>query len=134
MKAIRNCAAATVLLSALVLAAGYGVKPGRYLGKWEGGSSGGKLEMNVTGSDGQATSADVVFTYEDRRVPTMLRRFAVAGQAIEIVYDFDLGGATLQSTLKGELRENKLTGTYRTTAGAAGEQVDQGTWEATRED
>jgi hypothetical protein len=134
MMLLRLSAAALLLLIAVASAADYGVKPGRYLGKWEGGSSAGKIEISIAGNDGQPTSADVVFTYQDARVPTKLRRFVVTGQAIEIVYDFDLDGTTLQSSLKGDLKERKLTGSYRTTVSGGSEQVDQGTWEATRED
>jgi hypothetical protein len=133
MSTIRRASAALVLAAAVLLAA-YGVKPGKYLGKWEGSSSGGKLELTITGNDGQPTSADVVFTYQDQRVPTKLRKFTVTGQAVEIVYDFELGGSTLQSALKGDLKEDKLTGTYRTSVSGGSDQVDQGTWEAKRQD
>jgi hypothetical protein len=134
MCTIRQVAVSLVLVAAVVVAAAYGVKPGRYVGKWEGSSSGGTLEMTITGNDGQPTSADIVFTFQDRRVPTKLRRFVVTGQAIEIVYDFEIGSDTLQSSLKGELKDDKLTGTYKTSVSGGSDQVDQGTWEAKRDD
>jgi hypothetical protein len=121
------------LIAGLVFADGYGVKPGRYLGKWEGGSASGKLELTVTGTEGQPVSAEVVFTYQDQRVPTQLRVFKAAGAAIEIVYDYELGGTTLRSSLKGEVRDKKITGTYVATVANTGDGVDRGTWEAERQ-
>jgi hypothetical protein len=121
------------LVAGLVYAAGYGLKPGRYLGKYEGSSSSGKVEMTVTGNDEQPRSVDVVFTYNDQRVPTKLREFKAAGAAVEIVYDYDLGGTTLRSAVKGEVKDKKVTGTYVATVANTGDAVDQGTWQAERE-
>jgi hypothetical protein len=122
-----------LLLAGLVFAAGYGLKPGRYMGKWEGSSASGKVEITITGTEGQPTSAEVVFTYEDQRVPTKLREFKAAGAAVEIVYDYDLGGTTLRSALKGEVKDKKVAGTYVATVATTGDSVDRGTWEAERE-
>jgi hypothetical protein len=129
----RRVAVALLLLAGFAFAAGYGLKPGRYLGKWEGSSASGKVEITITGTDGQPTSADVVFTYQDQRVPTKLREFKAAGAAVEIVYDYDLGGTTLRSALKGEVSDKKVSGTYVASVANTGDSVDRGTWQAERE-
>lgn len=129
----RRSAVLTFLAVGFMFADGYGLKPGRYLGKWEGSSASGKVEITITGTDGQPVSADVVFTYQDQRVPTKLREFKTAGAAVQIVYDYDLGGTTLRSALKGEVKDKKVAGTYVATVANTGDSVDQGNWEASRE-
>jgi hypothetical protein len=53
------------------------------------------------------------------------------GSKIEAQYDFDLSGNRLQSTIRGERKENTLPGTYQTKPLAGGAQVDEGDWKAT---
>ncbi|HET8548174.1 MAG TPA: hypothetical protein VFL57_09230 [Bryobacteraceae bacterium] len=129
----RRFFAVLALVAGVVFAAGYGVKPGRYLGSWQGSSAGGKLDITITGTEGQPLSAEVVFTYQDQRVTTKLREFKTAGAAIEIVYDYELGGSLLRSALKGEVKDKKIAGTYAATVANTGDSVDQGTWEVSRE-
>ena len=129
----RRSAVLTLLAAGYAFAAGYGLKPGRYLGKWEGSSASGKVEITITGTVDQPVSADVVFTYQDQRVPTKLLEFRTAGAAVEIVYEYDLGGTTLRSALKGEVKDKRLAGTYVATVANTGDSVDRGSWEASRE-
>jgi hypothetical protein len=122
-----------LLAAAAVAGAGYGLKPGKYLGKWEGSSASGKVELTILGNGEQPASAEVVFTYQGQRIATKLREFKTAGAAVEIVYDYDLGEATLRSSLKGEVKDKKVAGTYVATVANTGDAVDQGTWEVSRD-
>jgi hypothetical protein len=47
------------------------------------------------------------------------------------VYEFDLQGTVLESTITGELNAGALAGDYHTKVVADGSAVDEGTWKAT---
>jgi hypothetical protein len=62
-------------------------------------------------------------------VPGKITSLKVDGAKVEVVYDFDLQGAKLQSAIQGTLTGKTLGGTYKTSADGAA--VDEGTWKTT---
>jgi hypothetical protein len=67
-------------------------------------------------------------------VKTQVVSATLDGDKIEAAYEFTLGDNKLRSAIAGRLNGSRLEGTYKTTAVAAGAQVDEGTWKATRKD
>ncbi|HMD49956.1 MAG TPA: hypothetical protein VKG79_12685 [Bryobacteraceae bacterium] len=57
----------------------------------------------------------------------------VDGAKVRVVYQFEFQGATLESTAIAELKGSKFEGTYQTKTVGDGSQVDQGQWNATRQ-
>jgi hypothetical protein len=118
-------AAAIVLFSALVWAQDK-IAPGTYKGTWNGATANGDFHLTVR-PDGK--SADVGFSMGGEEVACKVVSVKIEGAAIEIVYQFDLQGNSLQSAIKGSLKGKSLEGTYRTTAGDS--PVDEGAWKTT---
>jgi hypothetical protein len=73
----------------------------------------------------------VSFTVSDQDVKTKITSLKVDGAKLEIVYEFDLQGTVLQSTINGELDGQTLKGKYQTKVVADGSAADEGEWKAT---
>ena len=124
---IRACAclAAAAMLLAADLA-------GTYKGSYSGSAGAGgafQITLRQSGSDWKA---DVSFDLGGE-VQAKVTSVQVDGPKLKTVYQFDFQGATLESTATGELKGDKLDGTYQTRSIPDGTAVDQGTWNATRQ-
>ena len=123
---------AGVLFAAALLAQEGAIAPGHWAGDYSGQNGGGRINVRLAGEGDKVSSAVVTFTWQGEEVKTDIREFKLAGQNLEITYDFNLAGARLRSAIKGTRTEkDKLKGTYRTTVVDEGSEVDNGTWEAT---
>jgi hypothetical protein len=78
-----------------------------------------------------AWKSEVVFAFGSEDIKTKITSVTVDGSRVKIVYEFDLDGNGLESTLTGELKGTTLAGSYHTKATADGSAVDEGTWKAT---
>lgn len=122
------------LLPALLLASlalsGEPISAGKYTGKWQGESgAAGEFQLIISGAAG-SWKADVSFTMADQNVPCKVTALTVEGSKVHVVYNFELLGNKLESTIDGDRAGAKLSGQYRTRNLADGSPVDQGTWEA----
>lgn len=122
MKTIALCLAATVCLLAADMA-------GSYKGSWSGGAN-GDFRITLTPADNGEYKADIVFTMGTDEVKTKVKSVKVEGSKLDVVYDFDLQGNALESTVTGQLTGKTLEGTYKTKAVGDGSPVDEGTWKA----
>lgn len=103
---------------------------GTYKGSWSGAASGDfHLTLTPAGDDWKA---EVSFTMgSSDEVKTKIVSIKVDGNKLNLVYQYDLQGAQLQSAITGELKDKKFEGTYKATTVADGSDVDEGTWTAT---
>jgi hypothetical protein len=72
-----------------------------------------------------------VFTFSGADIKTKVTSVTVDGSKVKVVYEFDLDGNGLESTITGELKGTTLAGEYHTKAAADGSAVDEGTWKGT---
>lgn len=100
---------------------------GTYIGTWSGAAS-GDFRLVLSQGDGNVWKADVVFTLGTDEVKTKVTSVKVDGNKINVVYQYDLQGTTLQSNVTGELNGKTIAGTYKATSVADGSEVDEGTW------
>lgn len=122
-------AIAAMAIGAVELAGEDKLAAGTYKGTYNGGAGGGDFHLTLKPGAGGAFTAEVGFTIMGEEVPGKITSLKVDGAKIEMVYDFDLQGAKLQSAAKGTLTGKTLEGTYTTSAD--GSAVDQGTWKTT---
>ena len=121
----------TFLLSVVVmLGAGESAIKGHYAGAWSGTSgASGAFELSVAIA-ADKPKCEISFTYGGEKVKTTVTLCKTSASNIEAQYDFDVDGNRLQSTIRGELKDNALTGKYQTKALADGSAVDEGDWKA----
>jgi hypothetical protein len=106
---------------------------GTYKGSWTGGAgANGDFRVVLTPGESDAWKADVTFTFNGDEVKTKIVSVKAEGSKIEIVYDFDLGGNAIRSTVTGTVKGASLEGTYVSKAVADGSPVDEGTFKAAR--
>lgn len=74
-------------------------------------------------------TSKVSFGYQGGEVPCKITVLKNDGEAFEIGYEYDLGGAKLASALKGKFENGKLAGSYRARVVDSGDPVDGGTFE-----
>jgi hypothetical protein len=117
-------ALAFVLFAASVV----GVYKGTYSGS--AGAS-GDISVTLKQADDGAWKSEVTFSFGGQDIKTKVTSVTVDGSKVKIVYEFDLDGNGLESTITGELKETTLAGGYHTKATADGSAVDEGTWTAT---
>ena len=120
---------AILLLALGILSAQDTIGPGAYKGTWAGASSGGDFHLTLKADNKGVLSGDVGFTIDGNEVPSKIVSLKVDGSSLAMVYEFDLQGNKLQSSVQGKLKGKSLEGTYKTTAGDS--PVDEGTWKAT---
>ena len=117
-----------LVAAASLLAAGLA---GTYKGTFAGSSgSSGDISVTLTQSGSGEWKSEVSFTLGGETVKTKVTSLKVDGAKFKVVYEFDLQGTVLESTVAGELKESTLAGDYHTKAVADGSAVDEGTWTA----
>ncbi len=121
----------SILLVLFSLAASAADLAGTYKGSWTGGAANGDISMSFTKGDDGGWKSDVSFTISGQDVKCKVKSVKVDGAKVEVVYDFSLGDATLESTATGELKGKTLEGAYKTKSVDDGSGVDEGTWKAT---
>jgi hypothetical protein len=103
---------------------------GTYKGSYSGGAS-GDISVTLKQADDGAWKSEVTFTYDGQDIKTKVTSVSVEGAKVKIVYDFDLDGNGLESTITGELKGTTLAGEYHTKSTGDGSAVDEGTWKST---
>src|SRR6266478_8720987 len=119
------CLVASFILFAAGLA-------GTYKGTYSGSAgASGDFVVSLTQTEGGDWKSEVTFTLGGQDVKTKITSLKVDGAKLTIVYEFDLQGTALESTITGELSGGTLAGGYHTKVVADGSAVDEGTWKAT---
>ena len=104
---------------------------GTYKGTYSGSSgASGDFVVSLTQADNGEWKSEVTFTLGGQDVKTKITSLKVDGAKVKIVYEFDLQGTVLESTVTGELNEGTLGGDYHTKVVADGSAVDEGSWKA----
>jgi hypothetical protein len=105
---------------------------GTYKGTYSGSSgASGDFVVSLTQAESGDWKSEVTFTLGGQDVKTKITSLKVDGSKVTIVYEFDLQGTALESTITGELNAGGLGGDYHTKVVADGSAVDEGTWKAT---
>src|SRR5579864_4077520 len=105
---------------------------GTYKGTYSGSAgASGDFVVSLTQAENGEWKSEVTFTLGGADVKTKVTSLKVDGSKVTIVYEFDLQGTALESTVAGELSGGTLAGEYHTKAVADGSAVDEGTWKAT---
>ncbi len=103
---------------------------GEFSGEWTGeNGSSGALKLTFKPGKDAAWEMDATFTFEGSAIPTVTKSVVVDGNKLEAVFAWDVQGASASSKLTGELKDDRLEGTYdsTTTDGAA-----KGKWKVIR--
>jgi hypothetical protein len=125
MRTFMLCLVASFLLFAAGLA-------GTYKGTYSGSAgASGDFVVSLTQAENGEWKSEVTFTLGGQDVKTKITSLKVDGSKVTIVYEFDLQGTALESTITGELNSGALGGDYHTKVVADGSAVDEGTWKAT---
>jgi hypothetical protein len=125
MRLLSLCFALAVVLFAAGIA-------GTYKGSYSGSAgASGDIRVSLKQADDGAWKSEVTFAFGSEDIKTKVTSVTVDGSKVKIVYEFDLDGNGLESTLTGELNGTTLAGSYHTKATADGSAVDEGTWKAT---
>ena len=105
---------------------------GTYKGTYSGSAgASGDFVVSLTQAENGEWKSEVTFTLGGQDVKTKITSLKVDGTKVTIVYEFDLQGTALESTITGELNAGALAGDYHTKVVADGSAVDEGTWKAT---
>jgi hypothetical protein len=105
---------------------------GTYKGTYSGSAgASGDFVVSLTQAGNGDWKSEVTFTLGGADVKTKITSLTVDGAKVKIVYEFDLQGTALESTVAGELSGATLAGDYHTKVVADGSAVDEGTWKAT---
>jgi hypothetical protein len=105
---------------------------GVYKGTYSGSAgANGDISVTLKQADDGAWKSEVTFSFGGQDIKTKVTSVTVDGSKVKIVYEFDLDGNGLESTITGELKETTLAGVYHTKATADGSAVDEGTWTGT---
>lgn len=105
---------------------------GTYKGSYSGSAgASGDIRITLKQADNGEWKSEVTFNLNGEDVKTKVTSLKVDGSKVKIVYEFDLDGNGLESTLTGELNGTTLAGDYHTKALADGSAVDEGTWKGT---
>ncbi len=118
-----------LLASFFLFAAG---PSGTYKGTYSGSAgASGDFVVSLTQAESGEWKSEVTFTLGGADIKTKITSVKVDGAKVKIVYEFDLQGTVLESTVTGELNGGTLAGDYHTKATADGSAVDEGNWKAT---
>jgi hypothetical protein len=105
---------------------------GTYKGVYSGSSGAtGDILVTLTQADNGDWKSVVTFTLNGQDLKTKITSVKVDGVKVKIVYEFDLDGTGLESTITGELSGTTITGDYHTKTTSDGSAVDEGTWKGT---
>ena len=120
-----------LFLAATLILFGQGLA-GTYKGSYSGSSgASGDFVVSLTQAENGEWKSEVTFTLGGQDVKTKITSLKVDGSKLRIVYEFDLQGTVLESTITGELNAGTLAGDYHTKVVADGSAVDEGSWKAT---
>ncbi len=111
-------------LALVLIAAGLA---GTYKGSYSGSAS-GDISVTLKQADDGAWKSEVTFSFGGQDIKTKITSVKVDGSKVKIVYEFDLDGNGLESTITGELNRTTLAGDYHTRTTTDGSAVDEGTW------
>jgi hypothetical protein len=104
---------------------------GTYKGTYSGSSgASGDFVVSLSQVGNGEWKSEVTFTLGGQDVKTKITSLTVDGSKVKIVYEFDLEGTVLESTVTGERSGSTLAGDYHTKVVADGSAVDEGTWKA----
>jgi hypothetical protein len=103
---------------------------GLFKGDWSSNNSGasGAIQLTVKSGPDAVRTSEAKFTLSGAEVKTKIRTLHIAGNDIEMSYEFANENEQLVSKLKGKLEGEKLFGTYQTTVSGGDEKVDEGTF------
>ena len=105
---------------------------GTYKGSYSGSAgASGDIQVTLKQAEDGAWKSEVTFTFGGQDIKTKTTSVSVNGSKVKVVYEFDLDGNGLESTITGELKGTTLAGEYHTKAAADGSAVDEGTWKGT---
>jgi len=107
---------------------------GRFAGEWKSASSenGEAIQFVLDPQTGGAWKCDLTFSLNNSEVKTVMREVKLLDGKIELAYDFDVQGTTLRSRVTGQWDGMAFRGKYETTVGDGSQQVDSGSWSASR--
>ena len=131
-----NCTMRTVLLGMLfLLVVAFAVDTdlaGGFAGEWKSASSGngGAIRFTLENAGG-AWKSTVAFGLDGAEVQCAMRSVKLQDGKVELVYDFEVQGIALRSTVKGDWNGTEFRGGYETTT-PDGSGVDSGSWSAKR--
>jgi hypothetical protein len=103
---------------------------GEFAGEWRAENDvNGALKLTFKQGKDAVWTLEASFTFEGANVPTKTKTLRVEGGKIETVFAWEIQGTAASSKLIGELKGDRLEGTYEstTTEGAA-----KGKWHVTR--
>ena len=106
-------------------------EPSKYTGTWASSNSdsNGKITMSLGTSPDDSTVTFTISTYE---VKTKVKSLKVDGDTVMVAYEFDLQDTRLLSTVTAKRNGDKLDGRYVTTVVGGSDQVDSGTFQASK--
>lgn len=103
---------------------------GEFIGEWRGqDQSTGALRLKLTAGKDGGWAGSVVFTYGTVDIPTTVKSVRVDGSRLEAVFAWEIEGTAASTKLIGELKGDRLEGTYDSTTA---EGAAAGTWKANR--
>ncbi len=103
---------------------------GEFTGEWRAeNDTHGALRLKFMPGQDAVWTLEASFTFEGANVPTTTKTLRVDGGKIETVFAWEVQGTAASSKLIGELKGDRLEGTYEstTTEGAA-----KGKWHVSR--
>jgi len=106
---------------------------GTYKGTYSGSSgASGDIQVTLKQADSGEWKSEVTFTLGGEDVKTKITSVSVDGVKVKIVYEFEVDGNGLESTITGELKGTTLAGEYHTRTVGDGSAVDDGTWKGSQ--
>jgi hypothetical protein len=103
---------------------------GAYKGTWSGNNGSGDIQLTFKAVDGNSSKAEASFTYNGETIPCHVTSVKVNGSQVQMVYDFEIDGRQMQTTMTGQLKNKTMDGSYKTKSLPDGSEVDEGTWKA----
>jgi hypothetical protein len=103
---------------------------GKWVGSWTGGSS-GKFEMSITKDNGGKLSA-TINTTPDQGEPSTLQSKSMEQTGDKVNITFESPDGEAQIILEAAIEDASLKGTYSVRNKAAGEEVEKGSWTASK--
>ncbi len=124
---MRSAAIFLILSAVCALAADL---TGAYKGTWSGDNGNGDITMTFSGGDNSSSKAAISFTYNGETIPCHVTSVKVDGSQVQMVYDFEIDGRQMQTTMTGQLKSKAMDGSYKTKSLPDGSEIDTGTWKA----
>src|SRR5206468_3152154 len=130
---MRRLLVCVCVLLATVLAADRDLA-GKYAGEWKSGGSGygGGINFSIEPAAGGAWKSQLTFGLESSNVTTIMREVTLQDGNVQLIYDFEAQGTALRSNVKGKWDGSAFKGDYRTTLSNGSDEVDSGTWSASK--